>query len=141
MAVSFTYTATTVQLQNPVRSNKYARRAVHALGRTAGGQLYRYSKGVTLKRITLEFTEIRDVEKAAFESFFFTTVSGPTTDFTYVDHDGVSWNARFIRDTVDFEEIADAKLQDGFLVVGAEQYPSTRRKNPIWRFELEMEVW
>ena len=141
MSVRFTYTTTDCDLQNPVLGNTYERQKHHALGRTAGGQLFRYAKGLDVKKIKLSWNGLRDDEKDALESFFYTTVSGPSTDFTFLDQGGTSWDARFLVDTLSFETVSDEKQSAGSFLVGVEAYPTTTREKPVWRVELEMEVW
>ena len=140
MAVSFVSGATTVFVQNPRRGNVYKRELAHATGRTAAGTLYVYAKGTDIRSMTLEFTGLRDDEKSALESFFFSTVSGPSNTFTYTDHDGVAWTARFLDDTLNFEEVHDEKDTNTTFLVGAVSYPTTTRKNPVWRVEFDLEV-
>jgi hypothetical protein len=139
MSVRFT-SGTTIDIQNPVRGNIYERQLQYATGRTAAGSFYAYSKGVALKRMGLRFENLRNVEKAALEGFFATTVGGPGATFTYTDHDGTSWTARFLEDVLRFEETHDEKNSTTTFTLSAVTYPTTTRKNPVWNVEFELEV-
>src|SRR4030067_1530020 len=98
MPVTFTYSGTVVAIQKPQVANEYNSQKMHATGRTAGGQFYRYSKGITLKIIKLQWTNLHDDEKILLDTFFISTVLGPSLDFTYIDHRGTTWAAHFLTD-------------------------------------------
>ena len=144
MAVEFTYSGTTIYLQNPQLRNVHSTQKIHSTGRTAGGEFYRYSKGVDIQQFRLVFDHLRDEEKDALQGFFETTVTGPSTDFTYVDHEGTSWNARFLDDTLTFTEVDDEKKQETTFIptsTSTTYYPTTVRELPVWSVAINMEVW
>lgn len=140
MAVRFQKDATSVYLQNPVRGNNYERRKATALGRSAGGELYAYRKGINTKKITIEWEYLRNDERVALENFFFVTVDGPMETFTYTDHRGDSYTAQFLQDSIRFEEIDDEKDSSSTYTVGSTSYPTTTRRDPVWRASVEMEL-
>jgi hypothetical protein len=141
MPVTFSYSGTAATIQNPQVVNEFNSQKMHATGRTAGGQFYRYSKGITLKTIKLQWSNLHDDEKILLDSFFISTVSGPSLDFSYTDHRGTVWTAHFLTDRLPWKEIADERDADLDYNVGANVYHSTKRKLGYWEVEFELEVW
>jgi len=143
MAVTLTSGATNVYLPNPLRDNVDGAEVHVATKRAAGGTLYAYDKGVTLRQRRLAF-ELRDAEKTALESFFRTTVVGPKTTFTYTDHRGTGYTARFLDTRLEFREIDDAAAGstrfDPTGIGPAKDYPTTTRTNGFWQVEFALEV-
>lgn len=140
MAVKF-YHAThgTVWVQNPERDNEWNYQILHAMGRTAGGKLFVYKKGLTLQKMKLEWLELRNEEKIALQQFF-EDIDGPSDTFTYTDHFDVSWTARFLIDELPWINVDDYEDLKSFFPVGGNTYPTTVRKDPVWRLSLEIEV-
>lgn len=86
----------------------YPVRAVRrqAVGRTAGGSVYVYDKGVDTFDVELPFESLTDVEKAALSDFFDTVVEGCLQTFTYTDSNAVSRTARFMTPRLDFVKVS-----------------------------------
>jgi len=128
------------ECQNPVRSNRYEIRMRQAKGRCAGGELFVYDKGVTTYELLLEFRELRKVEKDEMDTFFITHVDGMSDTFTYTDHNGNSWTARFLDPELIWREADDVYNAADNFTIGAVTYPSTTRKDGIWEVNVRLEV-
>lgn len=143
MAVVFTKNLTVVTIQNPLRENKEIITKHQALGRSASGLVYTYDKGLTLYKLSLEFDELRQLEKDRLTSFWETSVNGIMNQFVYTDHTGKLWNARFLTTELDWIE-KDSELSAsgsyGAGYSGAPTWPTTTCADGIWYIALEMEV-
>lgn len=142
MPVSLTYSSSTIWLQNPQVANVYAIKKNQALGRTSGGAVYTYDKGSDQKRMELEFANLRHGEKDALETFYKTTVNGIMTTWTYTDHGGTAWNARFLDDELQFIEEASDILSAASMpfYVATLTYPGNRFTKGIWKVKINLEV-
>lgn len=126
------------EFSNPVLSNEYKYNVNVTYGRSAGGQLYRYAKGVTVKTIKMKWENVRQDEKEQFQACF---ASISTDDFTYTDHQSQAWNARFITPEINFTEINDEQDSLSSNKIGNNYYRSTQRKAGRWTYEAELEIW
>ena len=140
MAVVFTKNLTAISLQNPKRSNAYNLKKHQAMGRTASGNLYTYDKGVDIKKLVLEFEELRQSEKDNLESFYNTTVDGIMNTFSLADHQGNTWTARFLNTELEFEEIDNVGKTGTTFISGGISYPSTTWDEGIYNTKIELEV-
>lgn len=136
MAVRFN----AVVIQNPQRQNRYAIKKRQTTGRVAGGELFVYDKGVTTYELILEFNGLRDSEKDDLETFYDTTADGLENTFTYTDHEGGVWVARFLDTELIFVEIEDKWKQDDDFATGGATVPSTIRQEPFWNARIRLEV-
>ena len=106
MSVTFTRGQTTVQLPDP--SPGYPVRALkrQVLGRTAGGTVYAYDKGVDTFEAELPFDSLTDAEKAALADFFDSAAEGGLQTFTYADSNGADRTARFLETRLSFIKVS-----------------------------------
>lgn len=102
MSVRFISGATTVILDGP--SSDYPKRQVkrQALGRSAGGTVYTYDKGVATYEIEIELVNLTEALKDSFQSFFDSTINGVTNTFTFKDEAGDNYVARFLSANLEF---------------------------------------
>lgn len=107
MSVSFAKGETTVILPGPNPGYRSSAIKRQVLGRSAGGTLYTYDKGVTTFEVSLSFESLTNAEKEALCSFFHITVGGVTTSFTYTDSNGNSYEARFLEPELAFRKVAE----------------------------------
>jgi len=107
MSATFQKGETTVTLCNPIPG--YASREVkrQLLGRSAGGTVYTYDKGVDTYEVELVFESLTNQEKADLQSFFDVTVDGVCQTFTYTDSAGNDYTARFLSAHLDFVKVAN----------------------------------
>jgi len=132
----------TLELQNPSLFNVEENVRRHGLGRAAGGTPYRYSKGANYKRLRIGWTDLREAEKEELDSFF-DTMDGPSTDFTFIDHHGVSRTCFFLVDALPWTEVDDQVSTTGtYTVTGAPgcTFPTTTRKEAVFSLEIELEI-
>jgi len=96
MGVTFALGETTVDLPDP--SPGYPVRALkrQAVGRTEGGTVYVYDKGVETFEAELPFDSLTDSEKIALANFFDSTAEGGLQTFTYTDSNGTARTARLL---------------------------------------------
>ncbi len=136
--IQFQYGAFSWEFSNPILGNeeKYDQHIVY--GRSAGGQLYRYAKGITVQTIKLKWEFVPNTEKESFQTMFETIT---TNDFDYTDQKSIAWDARFITGNINFIETKDEKNSSSTYEIGTVSYLSTQRKNSRWTYEIEMEVW
>ncbi len=99
--------STTVALRNPERDNKEHHQRVQASGRTRGGTLYVYDKGTARKEMPYEFTELSNAKKVELADFFADDADGMVNSFQIVDHQGTTWNARFLQSDLEFTNIGE----------------------------------
>jgi hypothetical protein len=109
------------------------------VGRSASGVFYSYSKGVDLKNFNLKFSNIYNTEKDDL-IVFFNLVQGSQYTFTYIDHNGTSWTARFLNTELNFEEVNDEESYTYTFPSSSNNLPTTCRKNQIWNINIELEV-
>lgn len=140
MSVSLVSGGTTVNLQNPVLQNVEAVAVAQARGLSADGTRRRYGKGGVARRMLLEFADLRESEKTELEDFFDSTVDGADSTFTYTDHDGNAWTARFLSTELNFREADDAKASATTFLIGGGTYPTTVREAGVWAVSFELEV-
>ena len=96
MSISLALGETTVTLPDPspgypVRAHKY-----QVVGRTAGGAIYVYDKGIERFEVELPFESLTDAEKTALSDFFDDTAKASLNTFTYTDSGGNEFTARFL---------------------------------------------
>lgn len=146
MAWTFVKAATTIKVQNPIRSNLEDRLRRQALSRSASGACYVYDKGTTRVEIEAQWTSLRDDEKDVLQDFFDSDADGMVNTFTLTDHEGNSWTARFLHDTLEWEQVDDSVASSGSFCAsacetsGETAYPTTTRSYPIWAIRLRLEV-
>ena len=107
MSVSLTKDAATVALPGPNPGYVSLEAKRQALGRSAGGTVYVYDKGVSTFEVELSFESLTNAEKAALQSFFDSTVNGAITTFTYTDSGGNTTTARVLNTELAFRKVAD----------------------------------
>lgn len=140
MSVTFAKGGTVVELRNPVVKNRGEVIKHQAMGLSADGSRRVYDKGVAKRRLALLFTELYESEKTELEGFFDSSVNGIEKTFTYTDHDGTIWSARFLSSGIDFTEQADAAASKETYDVDGTTCPTTTRQNGKWQVELELEA-
>lgn len=132
-----------LEIQNPIFGNQSPNKRPHSLGRSAGGQLFRYSKGVQYKRLRMNWTDLRETEMLALDAFF-DSMNGPTTAFEFEDHYGTVFSSVcFTVDELPWVTVDDQVEGDPstFTVGESEcEYPTTTRKEPVYSLELELEI-
>ena len=115
MSITFQGGETTLTLPDPLPG--YPARAVRrqVVGRTAGGSVYVYDKGVETFEVELPFESLTDAEKAALAAFFDDVAQGCLQTFTYTDSNGTARTARFLDPRLAFVKVAanvwDARLR------------------------------
>ena len=134
---------TPVHLQNPIYDDAYIVAKKGALGRSAGGQRYYYSKGITVYTIRLTWDELRQAEKDALQAFYDNVADGPRHKFNFKDHNDHWYRAWFNDEELEFSIVGDETLTGTkFQVDGAAgtKYPTTTRRRSIWAVTVELEV-
>jgi len=106
MSVTLTLGQTTVDLPDPSPGYPVRARKRQVVGRTAGGAIYVYDKGVATFQVDLPFESLTDAEKAALAGFFDNTVEGGLETFTYTDSNGAARTARFIEPRLNFVKVS-----------------------------------
>lgn len=111
MSITLALGETTVTLPDP--SPGYPVWAVKRqfLGRTAGGAIYAYDKGVQTFEVELPFESLTDTEKTALADFFADTAEGGLRTFTYTDSNATAYTARFLEPSLSFVKVS-AKVWD-----------------------------
>ena len=106
MSITLLNGADLLTLPDPIPG--YPVRAVRrqAVGRTAGGSVYVYDKGVDTFEVELPFESLTDEEKDALSDFFDSVAEGCLQTFTYTDSNGAAHTARFITPKLDFTKVA-----------------------------------
>jgi len=106
MSITLTLGETTVTLPDPLPG--YPVRAIkrQTIGRTAGGTVYVYDKGVNTFEADVPFESLNDSEKAALATFFDETAAGGKNTFVYTDSNGAARTARFIESCLTFTKVA-----------------------------------
>jgi len=106
MSVSFQRSATILALPGPVPGSIVRQTKRQAVGRTAGGALYTYDKGVSAWGATLTFESLSDEEKSDLVSFFHDVANGVMNSFTYTDSTGHEFTARFASPDITLRKVA-----------------------------------
>ena len=106
MSITFTKSTTTITLPDPASGGKLLRLERQATGRTAGGTLYAYDKGVGRVEAELVLESLTDSEKDALTGFFQTTVRGCRDTFTYTDSGSATHTARFVTPQLEWTEVS-----------------------------------
>ena len=106
MSITLQKGATTVALPDPLPG--YPVRAIQrqAVGRTAGGTVYVYDKGVETYEVELPFESLSNSEKSDLASFFDNEAQGCLQTFTYTDSNGAERTARFLNPRLAFVKVA-----------------------------------
>ena len=105
MPISFVYGANTVTIRPSEYGDSIETEHVQARGRTQDGLLLVADRGVKIERHHLEFRALSSADREAIEDFFAATnVNGSEQPFTYIDHNGNSWTARLLTDTLQWSE-------------------------------------
>ena len=140
MVTKFQKNLTKIEIQNPVRENREILKRRQGLGRTAGGTVYVYDLGISTQNLVLSFSNLRQSEKDCLQAFYNTVVNGVMETFSYTDHLGNVWTARFLNTELEFTE-ADSigSTQDTYESGGA-VYPTTTWEEGIYNVEIELEV-
>lgn len=115
----------TVTLRNPERDNIDRRIKVQASGRSMGGTLYCYDKGVDRIEVDLDFTELDETDKTDLQSFFDDSADGMNIAFQVDDLHGTLWDARFLMSELEWVEI------------GAKTLPVT---DPVYSVSIKLEL-
>ena len=76
-----------------------------ATGRTAGGGMVAYDKGIQTLEAEPLFESLTDTERDALEEFFQTAVQGCLGSFVYTDAAGVAWTARLLAPRLEFFKV------------------------------------
>ena len=135
--IYFTYSTTQYNFRNPDYQNVLEVTQKTLYGRTASGVLYRYSKGVAIKKYVLRWSEITEEEKTQLITVFSTI---GTNSFTFRDHQNVSYTAYFLFETLKFEQISDDEENQESFYLSGKKINSTIRKNGRYTVEIELEV-
>ena len=106
MSVTFVLGETTVALPDPAPGYPVRSERRQAVGRTAGGQVYVYDKGVTTTEAILPFESLTDAEKTALAAFFADEAEAAANTFTYTDSHAAAHTARFLDSRLDFVKVA-----------------------------------
>jgi len=120
LGVRFKKDAVTVDIESEGAAG-YLRRLEKSQvsGRTAGGVLYVYDKGIQIRRFSIDLEGLSAAEKAALHSFFDTTVNGMEEDFEYTDENGDTWSARFLSPELVWEKHGEE----------------------LWMVKFDLEIW
>jgi len=106
MSVTFEKDAASVTLPGPVPGSLMREVRRQAVGRSAGGMVYVYDKGVVTHEVTLTFESLSDVEKDALVAFFHDAAQGAQHSFTYTDSRGATYTARFVEPRLRLHKVA-----------------------------------
>lgn len=137
MSVSFN----DVVIQNPALGNaQLVQKSQQILRPPGSGQAFVHDLDVTLRRLELPFRGLRDVEKAALETFFESTVEGVVEEFLFRDHHDLLYLAHFAGPELAFRCVGDQVAGSGTLSAGGVDYPTTTREAPVWDVDVELEV-
>lgn len=142
MSVKFKLDTIEINLQNPQRENALSLKRFQAQGRSAGGKLYVYEKGIRVQTVALSFNELRQDEKNALEDFYQDVADGGLNIFQYTDHKGITWDAQFLNPSLEFTEIDDKSISSETFQpqAGDPLYPTTTRGDGIWAVDIELEL-
>lgn len=103
--VSFVKDATTATINGPQRNQPLSNPRRHVTGLTPGGVRYVYkttSHALRQWRLTFDLTA---AQKTALENFFYSTVDGPASAFSYTDTEGTTYTARFVDPELSFQRL------------------------------------
>lgn len=99
--VTLTYSSTSITINGPGGDQPLDPVPRYVMGMTQSGSRYVYKKNSAANRTwTLEFSFLTNSQKAALQSFFDNTVSGPTNLWTYTHTSGYSYTVRFAQTTL-----------------------------------------
>jgi len=141
MSVRFQLGGVDCYLQNPDPSNTVDQRRMQVIRQSASGSYYAYDKGVKTQVWVLRWSGLRESEKAALESFFWSTVRGGQYGFFFTDWRGTVWRVRFLQTTIVFTEVADARVGAATTFTsGGVSYPTTTRENGVWSTEITLYI-
>lgn len=139
MSIKFTYSTNDIYIKNPERSSIISSEKQHVLGRTNTGVLYRYNKGVTLTKITIDLHDINSDEKTALTTFY-SLVNGSDLAFIYTHFDTVAYsNMIFTMESLLFTENLDTIDSYTTYTVGGNVYQTSTRKERTWNIQITME--
>ena len=105
MSVTMQKGTTTITLPDPAPGYPVRQVQPQAVGRTAGGSVYVYDKGVETFEVELPFESLTDAEKAALAGFFDQTAEGCRLTFTYTDSAGTARTTRFLDPALEFTKV------------------------------------
>ncbi len=141
MPVRFVKGGTDFKMQNPDLRNKSPVQKFSGSRRAAGGQLYVYNKGITVYKMVMFWSNLRDSEKEDLQDFFDDDANGMVNTFTFYDWRGRDWTARFLNDSFEPVEIIDSLDSGETFVSDGTTYPTTVRTTPAyWAIGIELEV-
>lgn len=106
MSVSFVRDATTVTLPDPLPGTPVRAVRRDVIGRTAGGTVYVYDRGVETYEAELAFQSLTDDEKTDLTDFFDDVTDGCGQAFTYSDSNGAARTARFLEPRLEFTKVS-----------------------------------
>ena len=106
MSVTFQKDSASVVLPGPIPGAEVRETKRQVVGRSAGGTLYAYDKGVVAYEVSLAFESLTDDEKDDLVAFFHDEADGVCNTFTYTDSRGTSFTARFLRPDLSIEKVA-----------------------------------
>ena len=115
--VKFTKGATVVTLPGPPQETTIAAPAVYVTGSTVGGIRFGYkASGSTRELWTVPLAMLNRSQKQALQSFFYSTIGGPGTTFTYTHTDDQSYTAQFVEPGLSWRR-ANGEMWDTTLVL------------------------
>jgi len=104
MSTILTKNATVVTLPSPAQDYPLSQTKRQAMGRSAGGTVYAYDKGLSTFEVELTIENLTSTDRSNLQSFFSTTVNGVTATWTLTDSSGGTYTARFLDPVLQFEE-------------------------------------
>lgn len=107
MSVTLNLNDDTIELPDPLPGHPVGGVKRQTLGRTAGGTVYVYDKGVTTYEMELRFASLCAAEKTALTNFFESVAQGAQNTFLYTDPNGTEKTARFLDSRITFAKIAE----------------------------------
>lgn len=102
-SITFSYGATTLTIRPADFEDRREVRRMQTRARTHDGALQVGDKGLTIVQFILTWDGLTDTVREQIEDFFSPTkVNGSLHDFTYIDHFGVSYDARLLDDGLSY---------------------------------------
>jgi len=93
-------------LPAPARFGRSSLSLGQAAGRTAGGELFVYDLGSTVRRAELEFRSLTTAQRDSLAEFFEETAHGMQEAWQYIDPWGRVATARFAEPALSFTQFA-----------------------------------
>ena len=105
MSVTFELGQESVTLPDPESNRPMSRKERQVIGRTAGGEVVAYDKGVTTFETTLTFSSLNGTQKSDLTEFFADETEGTLNTFTYTDPNSDTHTARFLDPELEFTKV------------------------------------